>query len=96
MDSYAAEAGNPRAYPIHGNHTVAPPTVLVTAGLDPIRDGGRLYGAHLIQAGVDVIFMEMKGSIHGFTNVRKAIPSAQSDTHAIFAAMKLMLARASG
>ena len=40
--------------------------------------------------------MEMKGSIHGFTNVRKAIPSAQSDTHAIFAAMKLMLGRASG
>ena len=96
MDSYAAEAGNPRAYPIHGNHAVAPPTVLVTAGLDPIRDGGRLYGAHLIKAGVDVIFMEMKGSIHGFTNVRKAIPSAQSDTHAIFAAMKLMLGRASG
>ena len=96
MDSYAAEAGNPRAYPIHGNHAVAPPTVLVTASLDPIRDGGRLYGAHLIQAGVDVVFMEMKGSIHGFTTIRKAVPSAHSDTRAIFAAMKLMLARASG
>ena len=95
MDSYAAEAGNPRAYPIHGNHAVAPPTVLVTASLDPIRDGGRLYGAHLIQAGVDVVFMEMKGSIHGFTTIRKAVPSAQVDTHAIFAAMKLMLERVS-
>ncbi len=94
MDSYAPESGNKRAYPIHGNHAAAPPTVLITAGLDPIRDGGRLYGAHLIQVGVDVVFLEMKGSIHGFTNIRKAIPSAQSDTHAIFAAMKLMLARA--
>ncbi len=96
MDSYAGESGNSRAFPIHGNHSVAPPTVLVTAGLDPIRDGGRQYGAHLIQAGIDVVFLEMMGSIHGFTNLRKAIPSAQTDTHAIFAAMKLMLARASG
>jgi acetyl esterase len=96
MDSYAAEAGNPRGFPIHGSHAVAPPTVLVTAGLDPIRDGGRQYGAHLIQAGVDVVFLEMKGSIHNFVNLRKAIPSAQADTHAIFAAMKLMLGRISG
>ncbi|HVR91594.1 MAG TPA: alpha/beta hydrolase [Novosphingobium sp.] len=93
MDSYAGEPGNKRAYPIHGNHAAAPPTVLVTASLDPIRDGGRLYGAHLIQAGVDVVFLEMKGSIHGFTTLRKAIPSAQADTHAILAAMKLLLAR---
>ncbi len=93
MGSYAGEPGNKRAYPIHGDHAAAPPTVLVTAGLDPIRDGGRLYGAHLIQAGVDVTYLEMRGSIHGFLTLRKAIPSAQTDTHAIFAAMKLMLSR---
>lgn len=93
MESYAPAAGDKRAYPIHGEHSVAPPTVLVTASLDPLRDQGRRYGAHLIQAGVDVVFLEMKGSIHGFTNIRKAVPSAQEDTHAIFAAMKLMLSR---
>ncbi len=92
--SYAAEAGNVRAYPIHGDHAAAPPTVLVTASLDPIRDSGRLYGEALIRAGSDVIFMEMKGTIHGFTTLRKAIPSGQADMQRVFAAMKLMLGTA--
>jgi len=89
--SYAAESGNVRAYPIGGDHARMPPTVLVTASLDPIRDSGRVYGAQLILAGSDVVFLEMKGTIHGFLNVRKAVPSAQADTQRIFAAMKLML-----
>ncbi|GAC1568934.1 MAG: alpha/beta hydrolase [Novosphingobium sp.] len=92
--SYAAEAGNVRAYPIHGDHAAAPPTVLVTASLDPIRDSGRLYGEALIRAGSDVVFMEMKGTIHGFTTLRKAIPSGQADMARVFAAMKLLLAGA--
>ena len=92
-ECYAAEAGNLRAYPIHGNHAAMPPTVLVTASLDPIRDSGRVYGAQLILAGSDVVFMEMKGSIHGFTTLRKALPSAQADMQRIFAAMRLMLGK---
>ena len=89
--AYAAEAGNVRAYPIHGDHAKAPATVLVTASLDPIRDSGRLYGEALIRAGSDVMFMEMKGTIHGFTTLRKAIPSGQADMQRVFAGMKLML-----
>ena len=89
--AYAAEAGNVRAYPIHGDHAAAPPTVLVTASLDPIRDSGRLYGEALIRAGSDVMFMERKGTIHGFTTLRKAIPSGQADMARVFAAMRLML-----
>lgn len=91
MGSYRPVAGDKRAYPIHGAHSDMPPTVLITAGLDPIRDSGRRYGMELIRAGSDVVFLEMKGSIHGFTNLRKAIPSAQLDLHKIFAAMRLML-----
>ena len=93
MGSYQSIAGDPRAYPLHASVAGTPPTVLVTAGLDPLRDQGRRYGAALIQAGVDVDYREMRGSIHGFVNLRKAVPSTQIDTHAIFAAMKLMLAR---
>lgn len=92
-DAYQAVLGHKRAYPIYGDHTATPPTVLVTAGLDPIRDSGRVYGIELIKAGVDVVFLEMKGSIHGFTQVRKAIPSAQTDLHAVFAAVKMLLER---
>ena len=91
-ESYAPTSGHPRAFPIHGTHTAMPPTVLVTAGLDPIRDSGRVYGAQLILAGSDVVFIELKGTIHGFTTLRKALPSAAGDMARIFAAMRLMLA----
>ncbi len=89
--SYAAQDGHPRAFPIHGTHTAMPPTVLVTAGLDPIRDSGRVYGAQLVLAGSDVVFIELKGTIHGFTTLRKALPSAAGDMARIFAAVRLML-----
>ena len=89
-DAYQAVLGHKRAYPIYGDHAATPPTVLVTAGLDPIRDSGRVYGAELIKAGVKTVFLEMKGTIHGFTQVRRAIPSAQTDLHAIFAAVRLL------
>ena len=88
--------GNPRdrrTYPILGRHEGTPPTVLMTAGLDPLRDSGRTYAAHLIEAGTDVIYLEMRGSIHGWVNMRKAIPSTAKDLADIIAAMKLMLAR---
>lgn len=92
-DAYQAVTGHKRAYPIYGDHSTTPPTVLVTAGLDPIRDSGRVYGAELIRAGAEVVFLEMKGTIHGFTQVRKAIPSAQGDMQSIFAAVRLLLER---
>lgn len=94
MGSYAAESGNPRAYPIHSDVSGTPPTVLVTAGLDPLRDQGRRYAARLIEAGIDVDYHEKRGSIHGFLNLRKAIPSAHGDTLAIIAAIRAMLLRA--
>jgi acetyl esterase len=40
-----------------------------------------------------VVFLEMKGNIHGFTQMRKAIPSAQADLQAILAAIRLLLER---
>ena len=73
------------------DHAQTPPTVLVTAGLDPIRDSGRVYGAELIRAGVPVTFIEVPGIIHGFVQLRKAIPSAQGDIKRIFAAIRQQL-----
>jgi acetyl esterase len=93
-DAYQAELGNPRAYPIYGNHADTPPTVLVTASLDPIRDSGRVYGAELILAGAEVVFLEMKGTTHAFAQLRKAFPSAHGDMSRIFAAVRLLLDRA--
>ena len=93
-DSYAADPQDKRNYPIlHDNHAASPPTVLITAGLDPLRDSGREYAAHLIQNGVDVVYLEAKGNVHGFVTIRKAVPSGQADIEGLIAAILLMLER---
>ncbi len=46
--AYALDPQDRRAYPILGPIAGTPPTVLATAGLDPLRDSGRTYGAALI------------------------------------------------
>ncbi|MEO0462023.1 MAG: alpha/beta hydrolase [Pseudomonadota bacterium] len=89
--SYAADKTDPRGFPILGDHAHTPPTVCVTASLDPIRDSGRDYAAALAQAGADVTFLEMKGVTHSFTNLRGAVPSTQGDLERIIAAMQLYL-----
>lgn len=89
--AYAAPRDEPRGFPILGDHSAAPPTVLVTASLDPIRDSGRAYAAALAEAGRDFVFLEMKGVTHSFTNLRQAVPSTQADLERIIAAMRFML-----
>jgi acetyl esterase len=42
-----------------------PPTYLVTAEFDPLRDDGRAYAARLIEAGNDVTYREVRGAVHG-------------------------------
>ncbi len=92
MNAYAAEAGHIRSAPLGYNHAGMPPTLILTASLDPLRDQGRAYAAALINAGVPTIFREATGNIHGFINLRKAIPSGQADIAGAFAALKAMVA----
>ena len=68
-----------------------PPTLVVTAGLDPIRDQGRAYAAACAKAGVSVVYLECAGTLHGFMNLRKALPSAQTDLERCCAHLKVML-----
>ncbi len=90
---YGADERDPRNTPMIGDCRGTPPTVLCTAGLDPLRDSGRNYAAHLIQLGTQVTYLEFPGNIHGFTTLRKAIPSGQRDLDAFLAAVKMMLER---
>lgn len=90
--AYAAPRNDPRAYPILGDHSAAPPTIIATASLDPIRDSGRAYARALVDAGRDVVFLEMRGVTHSFANLRQMVPSAQGDLERIIAAMRFMLA----
>jgi len=88
---YAGDKGDWRYAPLVKDQAGMPPTLLVTAGLDPIRDQGRAYGAALIEAGVDTIYLELAGTVHGCMNLRKAVPSTNGDIARCVAALKLLL-----
>jgi acetyl esterase len=90
--AYGADRADPRGFPILSDHSNAPPTIVATASLDPIRDSGREYAKALVDAGRDVVFLEMRGVTHSFTNLRGAVPSTQGDLERIVAAMQFMLA----
>ncbi|HEY0313904.1 MAG TPA: alpha/beta hydrolase [Allosphingosinicella sp.] len=83
-----------RYSPLVKSQAGMPPTLILTASLDPIRDQGRAYAAACAQAGVDTVFREAKGTIHGFINLRRALPSSQQDIDACFAILKRMLKEA--
>lgn len=78
-DCYAGPKGDWRYSPLLKGAEGLPPTFVVTAGLDPIRDQGRAYAARCAEAGVETIYWEAPGTIHGFLNLRKGIPSANED-----------------
>ncbi len=46
-----------------------PPTHLVTAGFDPIRDEGEAFGERLAAAGVPVVLRREPDLVHGFVNM---------------------------
>ncbi|MBX7540521.1 alpha/beta hydrolase [Qipengyuania sphaerica] len=92
-EQYGGDPADPRHTPMVADCSKTPPTVICTAGLDPLRDSGREYAAHLIQLGVETAYFEFSGMIHGFITLRKAIPSGQSDLEAFLGAVKLMVER---
>jgi acetyl esterase len=90
-DCYAPDAKDWRYSPLVKSQAGLPPTLVLTASLDPIRDQGRAYAAACAEAGVDTVFIEAKGNIHGFINLRKAVPSSNDDIARCVAALKLLL-----
>lgn len=93
MNAYGAEESHIQSAPLDFDQAGMPPTMIITAGLDPLRDQGRAYAAALINAGVPVTYQEAVGNIHGFINLRKAIPSSQADCAKAFAALRVMIAQ---
>lgn len=94
MNAYQFDPEDRRANPLEHDQNGMPPTMVVTAGLDPLRDQGRAYAEALKTAGVKTVHYEAEGNIHGYINLRKGIPSAQGDIDASMAALKALLAEA--
>ena len=95
-ECYAADAKDWRYSPMVKSQAGMPPTLVVTASLDPIRDQGRAYAAACIEAGVPTVFREAKGNIHGFINLRRAIPSSEEDIRGCTEVLKMMIREAAG
>lgn len=90
-DHYLPDASDWRGSPMQASLQGLPPALVTTASLDPIRDQGRAYAAALAQAGVPVSFREAQGNIHGFINLRRAIPSSRADLAASLDALRSLL-----
>ncbi|WGD48832.1 alpha/beta hydrolase [Bradyrhizobium sp. CB1650] len=53
-----------------------PPSYVLTAGADPLRDEGEEYAARLKQAGVSVTYRHFPGQFHGFFTMGKLLEQA--------------------
>ncbi len=93
-ECYCGDERDWRYAPLVKSQAGMPPTLVTTASLDPIRDQGRAYAAACIEAGVRTSYMEARGTVHGFINLRRAIPSAADDIAENVAALKLLLGEA--
>ena len=88
-----AERLHPWASPIRAASLAGlPPTFLLTAGLDPLRDEGRAYAERLAAESVETCYVSATGTIHGFLRMGKLIPA----THDALAAAGAFLARRVG
>lgn len=95
-ECYRSDGSDWRYDPLLKDQAGMPPTVVLTASLDPIRDQGRAYAAALATAGVDVALVEARGTIHGFICLRKALPSGDADIRRCVALLKAMIDNGGG
>jgi acetyl esterase/lipase len=76
-----ADKADLRASPLRAPSLAGqPPTLIVTAGFDPLRDEGKAYGDRLRAAGVEVVYREYPGQIHAFVSLTRAIPQGMAAT----------------
>lgn len=56
---------------------LSPPTLLITAGFDPLRDEGEAYAAALSGAGAIARMRRVPGLVHGFLHMTNVVPAAR-------------------
>ena len=88
-----ADTNDPRLSPLNAPaHKGLPPTYIVTAGFDPLRDEGVAYAEKLKAAGVSVTHLDYPTMIHGFFSMPALVPLASEAIAAAARAVKEALA----
>jgi acetyl esterase len=77
------DLSQPEVSPLFDATRRLPPTLIATAGFDPLRDSERAYAAKLAQGGNYVVYREFPTLIHGFlqhTGLSEAAARASRET----------------
>jgi acetyl esterase len=74
--SVPADATNPLVSLLHAELAAFPPTSVVTAECDPLRDEGEAFAVCLQAAGVAVTARRYAGMVHGFAGLPNVTPVA--------------------
>ncbi len=80
----------------HDDLAGSAPTLIVSAGLDPLEDQSPAYAARLRQAGVEVTLTRYPEAIHGFLSMSGLIPAARPARAEILDHLRSHLAVRSG
>lgn len=81
----------PYASPLFADHHGLPPTLILTAQHDPLRDQGMVYAEALRKAGVDVRLTNYVDAVHGFVSLPGAVPAARQALSDSVAALRAAL-----
>lgn len=92
-----ADATDPRASPLRqADLGGLPPSLVFTAGFDPLRDEGKAYADRLSEGGIKTIYREFDSLIHGFIGMRGALQAAARAMDDMVAGVRHELARVTG
>ena len=76
-EQYGVNGDEPLASPLRAVDLAGlPPTQIITAEVDPLRDEGLAFAARLRQAGVETLDQPVAGVMHGFFSLIELLPEA--------------------
>lgn len=83
--------GDPTYAPLHDrDFSGLPPTVIMTADCDPVRDDGRDYRDRLTAAGGRVCWRNEEGLVHGYLRARTSVERARASFERITVAIEAL------
>lgn len=87
------ERTQPLVSPICGDLSNLPPTLVVTAEFDPLRDEGEQFARALLAAGNQVTLIRFPGLVHAFAGLSTISPRSAAAVAETFARFAVMIAR---